>query len=120
MPSKGYLARRFGPRITNAEWELRRALERVKIPFVTQELITTANGQFLVDFLIDGRIVVEVDGSSHYFGKHSRQKDAWKNHELKQAGYKVLRFRNIDVYKRLPQVISEIKRVLNGEKTETS
>ena len=108
MPSRAYLAKRFGPKITDAEFKLRRALEKSGLHFITQEYIKTANGCFLVDFLVEGSLVVEVRGSSH-FGKAGRRKDAWKTRELVNAGYSVLWFENIEVYKKIREVVAKIK-----------
>ena len=106
--NKATLAKRFGPKITNPEFTLRFALEKTRIPFITQEPIRTGNGYFTVDFLVNHNLVVEVDGSSHFFGKRCYAKTAWRDMELTSAGFKVLHFRNDEVYKELPRVVDVI------------
>ncbi|MHA1829076.1 MAG: endonuclease domain-containing protein [Candidatus Heimdallarchaeaceae archaeon] len=97
-----------GLMITKAEMVLRFALEREKINFITQEPIRTENGLFIVDFVIGSDLIVEVDGGSHV-GKTQLRKDRWKTLELTNAGYKVLRFTNREVMKKLDKVVETIK-----------
>jgi len=97
------------PVVTEAEHVLRGALETEQIPFVVQGLVKTVHGEFLVDFLIADCIVVEIDGSSHFFGRKCREKDHWKTAELEREGLQVLRFRNIEVFKNLPYVLRKIR-----------
>jgi very-short-patch-repair endonuclease len=62
-------------------------------------------GPYIVDFLcISHALVIEADGSQHADSEHDARRDAW----LKQQGYQVLRFWNIDVYKERTSVIDTI------------
>jgi len=95
--------------VTEAERVLRRALDQEDIPYETQVKVKTEHSHFLADFLIADCIVVEVDGSTHFFGKNCFEKDAYKNRELENQGLTVLRFRNIDVYTNMPFVLGKIR-----------
>lgn len=62
-------------------------------------------GRFIVDFYCDAaRLVVEIDGDSHA-GDEAEVRDAARTAWLVEQGYRVARFTNEDVNKRLEAVI---------------
>lgn len=79
-------------RETWAEKKLRLMLDKKGVRYQQHSLI---NGME-VDFLLQGDIVVEVDGYVHLKPEVAR-KDSWKEHALATRGYKVIRVTNLDV-----------------------
>jgi very-short-patch-repair endonuclease len=66
-------------------------------------------GPHIVDFAtFSGRVVVEIDGPTH----RDFDKDAIRDAELVARGWKVLRFRNADVYGDTRAVVALIRRVV--------
>ena len=66
-------------------------------------------GPYIVDFAtFSGRIAIEVDGPTH----RDWEKEAIRDAELVKRGWRVLRFRNADVYSDTNQVVSLIRRVV--------
>ena len=65
-------------------------------------------GPYIADFLCYGaRLVIEVDGATHSTDaelRHDRRRDAW----FRAQGWRVLRFRNDEVYTNLDGVIETI------------
>ncbi len=62
-------------------------------------------GPYIVDFLcISHALVIEADGSQHADSAHDVRRDAW----LKNEGYQVLRFWNVDVYKERTSVLDTV------------
>lgn len=65
-------------------------------------------GDYIADFVAHScKIVVEVDGESHYFEerlRHDERRDGW----FASRGYRVLRFTNDDVMKNLEGVVLSI------------
>jgi very-short-patch-repair endonuclease len=63
-------------------------------------------GLYICDFTsLDGRLIVELDGGQHaeHMGYDRRRDDF-----LRSAGYRVLRFWNIDVVERLDDIVETI------------
>jgi len=58
--------------------------------------------------------VVEVDGKSHD-NELRQMKDALKDQHLTELGYKVMRFKDSEIYKNLKTVITQIKNLV-GER----
>ena len=68
---------------------------------------------YIVDFeLRDAKIVVEIDGDSHYLEEASRTKDAQRDAALAEYGYKVVRFTNEQVMKETKRVCEAIYRLI--------
>jgi len=62
-------------------------------------------GNYIVDFVCNElRLIVEVDGSQHAENRYDELRDA----ELKNRGFKVLRFWNHDVLKEINSVCDTI------------
>ncbi|KTE07107.1 endonuclease domain-containing protein [Sphingopyxis sp. H115] len=67
-------------------------------------------GPFICDFVSrSARLVIEVDGGQHAVDV---EKDQARTAFLQSQGYRVIRFWNNDVLKRVEGVVSEIKLVL--------
>jgi very-short-patch-repair endonuclease len=68
-------------------------------------------GKYIADFIcIERRLIVEVDGSQHEDTEHDRVCDAW----LKSQNFRVLRFRNHDIYVALDGTLLAILDALNN------
>jgi len=68
---------------------------------------------YIVDFeLRSAKLVIEIDGDSHYLEEASRAKDAQRDAALAQYGYKVVRFTNEQVMKEAEQVCEVIHRLI--------
>jgi len=68
---------------------------------------------YIVDFeLRNARLVVEIDGDSHYLEEASRVKDAERDTALAEYGYKVVRFTNEQVMKETERVCEVIHRLV--------
>jgi very-short-patch-repair endonuclease len=67
-------------------------------------------GKYIADFMcLERRLIVEVDGSQHEDSEHDRVRDAW----LKSQNFRVLRFRNHDIYVALDGTLLAILDALN-------
>ena len=74
-------------------------------------------GPYVVDFYsADARLVIEVDGDSHYASDESRQYDCDRNAYLAQLGLQVVRVTNRDVMEDLDGVLQHIAAILERRK----
>lgn len=91
------------------ETRTRLGLVAARIPFETQANI---GGQYEADFLIEGWLVVEVDGRAFHSDPeafvHDRQRDAL----MSWLGYRVLRFTHRQVMNEWPWVLEVIRQVM--------
>ena len=67
----------------------------------------------IVDFLLEGFLIVEIDGSSH-LGARQVRKDRGRNNAGTLAGYAVLRYGYRDVVYGQQKVLDEVRQVLRG------
>ncbi|WP_028279876.1 DUF559 domain-containing protein [Arthrobacter sp. H5] len=67
-----------------------------------------------VDFLLEGFLVVEVDGDKHHSDRKARQTDQRRNNMTIIGGYLVLRYRYADIVHNSDVVLAEIWQVLSG------
>lgn len=68
--------------------------------------------RFIVDFVcLDKNLVVEVDGDIHDYQK---EQDAERTEALRIMGYKIIRFKNDEVFKNTDQVVEKIKKELKA------
>ena len=66
---------------------------------------------YIVDFEIrQARLVIEIDGDSHYLDKANRVKDKHRDAALAGYGYEVLRFTNTQVMREIEAVCEIIHR----------
>ncbi len=74
-------------------------------------------GRFVVDFCCPGaRLVIELDGAVHETDE-AREQDAWREEQLRELGYDVIRFRN-HVVEQTPERAVEAIRVAIGKADE--
>ncbi|WP_420127501.1 endonuclease domain-containing protein [Longimicrobium sp.] len=98
-------ARRFRHDQTDAEevlWQMLRDRQLRGIKFRRQ----TPMGRFILDFYCPAaRLVVELDGAVH---DQQQERDAARTDELEARGFRVIRFRNEEVFQALPSVLDRI------------
>ncbi len=81
-----------------------RFLSRYPCRFRRQYVI----GSYIADFYChQAKLVVELDGSQHY-EPTEKKKDEERTSYLHSLGLKVIRFTNLDVLQRFPQVCEDI------------
>ncbi len=84
-----------------ALWRLVRG-DRLGVSFRRQHVI----GRFVVDFCCPAaRLVIELDGAVHD-SDEVRAQDAWREEQLRELGYDVMRFPN-DVIEQTPAIAIE-------------
>ncbi len=65
-------------------------------------------GKYIVDFYIAScKTVIEIDGSQH-FENDGIQSDTKRDNYLKESGFKVLRYSNLDINKNFESVCRDI------------
>ena len=84
--------KRKSGRETAAERKLRKYFEKKKFPYQQHQYIAGME----VDYLLPGKVVVEIDGYVHLKPEKIRI-DQNKNKKLATLGYKVIRLKNMDV-----------------------
>ena len=68
---------------------------------------------YIVDFYCsDAKLVIELDGSQHYYG-NGQYKDKTRDVYLLSLGIKVLRYTNLEVSKNFEGVCQDILRIIN-------
>jgi very-short-patch-repair endonuclease len=71
---------------------------------------------YIVDFECRrSHLIVEVDGNQHGFDDH-RRRDRIRDRQLKQRGYKILRFSNVKVNREMDGVLESIRLALVTKK----
>ena len=87
-------------------------LKSYPIKFYRQKVIEN----YIVDFYCSkAKLVIELDGSQHY-EKAQSEYDQKRDRYLEGIGYKVLRYSNLDVNLRFPEVCEDIFLHIQGEK----
>ena len=75
-------------------------------------------GKYIVDFCIDSsKLIIELDGSGHYT-ESSEAKDKERDSYLRNLGYRILRFSNLDIQRRFQSVCTEIESRLVSQADE--
>ncbi len=70
-------------------------------------------GNFIVDFFIaEKRIVIEIDGIQHHWEENAEQ-DRMRDDILRDQGFCVLRYSNMDIDHRFSSVCEDILRALD-------
>lgn len=67
-----------------------------------------------VDFVLEGFVVVEVDGDRYHSDRAARNRDRHRNNELIARGYLYLRFSYEDIMFNQDYVLDRIRVVLSG------
>ena len=108
MKTKKEFRRELRKNMTNAERILWKAIRNRKLEdrkFRRQHSIA----KYTVDFFcFEENLVIELDGKSHD-NVGSAQYDFNRDEEMKKMGYRVVRFKNEEVYYQLEGVLNEIK-----------
>lgn len=80
-------------------------LKSLPVTFKRQYVIKN----YIVDFCCESKkIIIELDGSQHYESQENAAKDQIRDKQLKELGYRVLRFDNLEVYKNFSGVCDTI------------
>ena len=99
-------ARRLRKQSTEAERRLWSALRRRRLGFKFRRQVPLHG--YVVDFAcLERKVVVEVDGSQHA-SEGDRAADGVRDARLVEAGFRVLRFWNYQVGRKLPVVLEQI------------
>jgi very-short-patch-repair endonuclease len=111
MPSKftshAKTLRKNATHAENILWNRLRARQIEGLKFRRQQPIETV----IVDFVnLEKRIVIEVDGGQHAIEKN---KDRKRDKQLKDMGFKVLRFWNNEVIENTDEVLEYIRQICN-------
>ena len=116
QPAKTKRARTLRAAAPSAEsllWSRLRARRLGGFKFVRQEPI----GPYFADFCCrEAKLVVEVDGATHST-EAELARDAAREAFLISCGYRVLRFRNAEVYEEMDGVMETILAALEGKTT---
>ena len=110
-----------GPPAASWSWSTARRIRRSRslprLLFRSQGIYTQTQVQLpgigIVDFLLEGFLIVEIDGSTHLERAQVR-KDRGRNNASTLAGYAVLRYGYQDVVYNPQKVIDEVRQVLRG------
>lgn len=70
-----------------------------------------------VDFLVEGVLVVEVDGDAYHSSRRERTRDRRRNNTATAQGYSVLRFGYEDIIYHPDKVLAQVGAVLAGRTT---
>ncbi len=101
-------AKKLRHEMTDAEtklWQQLRAHRFENFKFKRQQPI----GRYIADFVnLEQRLIIEVDGSQHDGSRRDEIRDSW----LKDQGFRILRFWNIDVLTNMEGVIQAIHAAL--------
>ncbi|MBI5359191.1 MAG: endonuclease domain-containing protein [Planctomycetes bacterium] len=100
------VARKLRKELTPAEklvWQHLRRKQLLGLKFRRQAPI----GKYIVDFAcFEKRLVIEIDGGQH--AEDIKEKDEERDEFLRQQGFKVFRFWNVDVYKNIRGVLESV------------
>ena len=91
-------------------WEVLRERQLGGVKFRRQHVIE----RFVLDFYSTAhKLAIEVDGEIH---DHQQEQDAARTAHLETRGIRVLRFRNEEVLRDLPSVLSSIRNALEARR----
>ncbi len=77
-------------------------------------------GKYIVDFYCPRcKLVIELDGDSHFLTQSAQRHDAKRQQELEALGLKVMRFQNRDVLINLHGVLEMIYELVSKHSVET-
>ena len=110
------LSRNLRINMTDAEkllWSKIRGKQLKGFQFYRQKII----GNYIADFYCPkSKLVIEVDGGHHY-SDEGKVKDRKRDDYMNKEGIRVLRFSDTDVLIKLNEVLEEIERLENHNKT---
>jgi very-short-patch-repair endonuclease len=101
-------------KMTRAElllWaKLQRVMTQWNVEFECQAVVA---GRYVADFICrEKRLIIELDGSIHRLAR-VKAKDKYRTMVLTKMGYRVVRFNNIEVFRRPVKVINQILLLLD-------
>jgi very-short-patch-repair endonuclease len=102
---------------TDIEQIFREALEqrglRIGVDFATQYPLRHS---FILDFAFpEQKVAVEVDGRNWHSTSDARKYDGFKDHVLKERGWRVYRFWDHEVKERADECVDLVLAALNGK-----
>lgn len=106
-------AKRFGPKTTKAHWRLHFGLVKEGIAHLLNKYLHGKTRSWNVDVYIAPWLIIEVDGSSHVGKQLLKDQAKTRDLETAQPPFTVLRFRDPEIMRDLPRVLTHIKKVLN-------
>jgi very-short-patch-repair endonuclease len=65
---------------------------------------------YIVDFLIENKLIVEVDGVKHRTSLNRIKKDKIRDKALRAKGYNILRIPDYEILNNIDEVIKKIKK----------
>jgi very-short-patch-repair endonuclease len=108
-PAREALRRADGRSGSSGESVARLALEDAGLDVVPQVRIP---GVGWVDLLVEGRVVVEIDGFTYHSDAKQFAADRRRDARLAELGYRVLRFTWLDVVRDPAAIVATVQRVL--------
>lgn len=106
-PEKRLFARKMRKNPTPAEFALWQAIRRRALGVIVRRQAIIRG--YIVDFYIPAwKVTIEADGQAHD-SREQIEYDERRNGHIRRLGFKVLRFKNEDVFNNLPWVIAAIK-----------
>ena len=101
-------------RDVEAERVFRHALLKSGITYQRQRIVIIEKYNYIVDFYISWiKLVIEIDGPTH---KGREEYDTFRQKQLEQQGYTVLRFTNSEVYKNVNSCVQRVWELLKLKK----
>jgi very-short-patch-repair endonuclease len=99
---------------TKPEMAMRRILEHLRVSFKSQVPIKTRFREwpFIVDFLVENRLVIEVQGVYWHSKKRRSEKDEIKRNCLIETGYQFLEFTDEELKKDPESVETFVRKYL--------
>lgn len=94
---------------TSIEKKVQNILKENNIPFIKHKPITNIKHKYQCDIFIEPNLVIEADGDYWHNLPKAIEKDKIRNKELKEAGYKVLRFWESEINNNLDDCFYRIK-----------
>lgn len=106
---------------TSLEVKLARMLFAEGIDFTLSPEIWYSSCTFYTpDFLIEGRLVVEIDGQHHYTDRHQVLMDRIRQRAIQNSGYPVHRFTNKEVSRSLKNTVNKIVSLVRTSKARAN
>jgi len=93
-----------------AEVKLEKALLRRGIKFIAQKRIRLNGRFFVVDFLIENKLIIECEGRVH---QERLWEDSERQKQLEGLGYLVMRFADLEIFDHISICIDKVQKFLN-------
>lgn len=92
-----------------AELKLEKSILKRNIKFIVQKRISLDGQYFVVDFLVENKIIVECEGRVH---QERLYEDNERQKLLESNGYVVIRFANLEIFDHVGICVDKIEKVL--------